>query len=167
MNPTQKIASALLLVAGLALPWFAGEFYVNLISQILIAALFASSLNLLVGYAGLTVIVPLLVRNCFGSLNYAEIYSWVSTGIFLATSLSFLIYGRIVDLTTAYAEYLRMETDEPTPDGLANLRTPPDMIGYLRGGKKSREAAEAAVAYVKKRMAHDAAPAAANGAAKP
>ena len=50
MNPTQKIASALLLVAGLALPWFAGEFYVNLISQILIAALFASSLNLLVGY---------------------------------------------------------------------------------------------------------------------
>ena len=56
-----------------------------------------------VGYAGLTVIVPLLVRNCFGSMNYAEIYSWVSTGIFLATSLSFLIYGRIVDLTGSFA----------------------------------------------------------------
>ena len=42
--------------------------------------------------------------------------------------------GRIVDLTTAYADYLRKETDEPTPDGLANLRTPPDMIEHLRGG---------------------------------
>lgn len=56
-----------------------------------------------VGYAGLTVIVPLLVRNSFGSLNYAEIFSWVSTGIFLATSLSFLVYGRIVDLTGSFA----------------------------------------------------------------
>jgi MFS family permease len=55
-----------------------------------------------VGYAGLTVVVPLLVRNSFGSLNYAEIYSWVSTGIFLATSLSFLVYGRIVDLTGSF-----------------------------------------------------------------
>jgi MFS family permease len=56
-----------------------------------------------VGYAGLTVIVPLLVRNSFGSLNYAEIFSWVSTGIFVATSLSFLVYGRIVDLTGSFA----------------------------------------------------------------
>ena len=37
----------------LALPWFAGEYYVNLSSQILIAAIFAASLNLLVGYGGL------------------------------------------------------------------------------------------------------------------
>jgi len=56
-----------------------------------------------VGYAGLTVIVPLLVRNSFGSLNYAEIFSWVSTGIFLATAISFLVYGRIVDLTGSFA----------------------------------------------------------------
>lgn len=56
-----------------------------------------------VGYAGLTVVVPLLVRNSFGSRSYAEIYSWVSTGIFVATSLSFLIYGRIVDLTGSFA----------------------------------------------------------------
>ncbi len=35
-------------------PLVSGEFYINLVSQILIAALFASSLNLLVGYAGLT-----------------------------------------------------------------------------------------------------------------
>lgn len=37
-----------------ALPWVAGEYYVNLSSQILIAAIFAASLNLLVGYGGLT-----------------------------------------------------------------------------------------------------------------
>ena len=37
-----------------ALPWFAGEYFVNLASQVLIAVIFASSLNLLVGYAGLT-----------------------------------------------------------------------------------------------------------------
>jgi MFS family permease len=55
-----------------------------------------------IGYAGLTVVVPLLVRNSFGSLSYADIFSWVSTGIFLATSLSFLVYGRIVDLTGSF-----------------------------------------------------------------
>ena len=36
------------------LPLFSGEYFVNLGSQILIAVVFASSLNLLVGYAGLT-----------------------------------------------------------------------------------------------------------------
>jgi len=40
------------LLAGL--PFFAGDFYVNLASQILIAAIFALSLNLLVGYGGMT-----------------------------------------------------------------------------------------------------------------
>ena len=47
-------AIAILVVALVALPWVAGEFYVNLASQVLIAAIFASGLNLLVGYAGLT-----------------------------------------------------------------------------------------------------------------
>ena len=36
------------------LPFVAGEYFVNLGSQVLIAVIFASSLNLLVGYAGLT-----------------------------------------------------------------------------------------------------------------
>ena len=36
------------------LPYFAGDYYVNLTSQILIAAIFALSLNLLVGYGGMT-----------------------------------------------------------------------------------------------------------------
>ncbi len=39
----------------LLLPWLVGgDYYINLASQVLIAALFALSLNLLVGYAGLT-----------------------------------------------------------------------------------------------------------------
>ena len=42
-----------LALALLALPWVAGEYYINLSSQILIAAIFAASLNLLVGYGGL------------------------------------------------------------------------------------------------------------------
>ena len=41
--------------AALTLPlWAGGAYYVNLASQVMIAALFAMSLNLLVGYAGLT-----------------------------------------------------------------------------------------------------------------
>jgi branched-chain amino acid transport system permease protein len=40
--------------ALLALPWLAGDYYLNLASQVLIAALLALSLNLLVGHAGLT-----------------------------------------------------------------------------------------------------------------
>ena len=50
--------------------------------------------------------------------------------------------GCIADFTSAYTNYLKRETDEPTSDELAQLRIPPDMIGWLRGGHKSREAAE-------------------------
>src|SRR5262249_24067698 len=56
---------------------------------------------------------------------------------------------RIVDLTTAYATYLARHTDEPTPRELALLRTPPDLIGWLRGQHKSREAAEQAVEFAR------------------
>jgi branched-chain amino acid transport system permease protein len=44
------IAAALLV----ALPFVAGDFYINLASQIFIAAIFALSLNLLVGFGGMT-----------------------------------------------------------------------------------------------------------------
>ena len=56
---------------------------------------------------------------------------------------------RIVDLTTAYATYLAQRTDEPTPRELAQLRTPPDLIGWLRGQHKSREAAERALEFAR------------------
>src|SRR5947209_14389212 len=55
--------------------------------------------------------------------------------------------GRIVDLISAYEAFLRAETDEPTPRELAQLRTPPDLIGWLRGQHKSREAAERAIDF--------------------
>jgi 2-keto-4-pentenoate hydratase/2-oxohepta-3-ene-1,7-dioic acid hydratase in catechol pathway len=63
--------------------------------------------------------------------------------------LGALVDERIVDLTTAYATYLAQRTDEPTPRELAQLRTPPDLIGWLRGQHKSREAAEQAVAFAR------------------
>ena len=44
---------AALFAALAALPAVAGEYYVNLASQILIFAVFASSINLLLGYGGL------------------------------------------------------------------------------------------------------------------
>ena len=56
---------------------------------------------------------------------------------------------RIVDLTAAYATYLARHTDEPTPRELAQLRTPPDLIGWLRGQHKAREAAEQALAFAR------------------
>ncbi|MBC7576205.1 MAG: branched-chain amino acid ABC transporter permease [Tardiphaga sp.] len=47
---------AILILAGLliTLPLFSGDFYVNLSTQVLIAVVFAMSLNLLVGYGGMT-----------------------------------------------------------------------------------------------------------------
>jgi len=57
--------------------------------------------------------------------------------------------ARIVDLTSAYATYLARHTDEPTPRELAQLRTPPDLIGWLRGQHKAREAAEQALAFAR------------------
>src|SRR6266508_3116025 len=78
----------------------------------------------------------------------------VSTPVGRITRLGALLdgdqNGRIVDLTAAYGAYLAAETDEPTPRELAVLRTPPDMIGWLRGAQKSREAGEQAVEFVRR-----------------
>ena len=49
-----RIALAVLAALLAMLPFVAGDFYVNLASQALIAAIFALSLNLLVGYGGMT-----------------------------------------------------------------------------------------------------------------
>lgn len=54
------------------------------------------------GYAGLTVIAPVLARSAFGSRNYAQIYSWVSTSIYIFTAVCFVLYGMIYDLTGSY-----------------------------------------------------------------
>ena len=61
-------------VALVALPWIAGEFYVNLTGQVLIAAIFAASINLLLGYGGL----PTL-----GHAAYVGVAAYVSAWLFL------------------------------------------------------------------------------------
>jgi branched-chain amino acid transport system permease protein len=61
-------------VALVVLPWIAGEFYVNLTSQVLIAAVFAAGINLLLGYGGL----PTL-----GHAAYVGIAAYVSAWLFL------------------------------------------------------------------------------------
>jgi branched-chain amino acid transport system permease protein len=48
------IGLALIAASLLLPPFFAGDFYINLASQILIAGIFALSLNLLVGFGGMT-----------------------------------------------------------------------------------------------------------------
>jgi branched-chain amino acid transport system permease protein len=73
MSRTAILGWALLAVALAAFPWLAGEFFVNLTSQIFIAAIFAASLNLLVGYAGLP------------SLGHA---SWLGLAAYLSAWMS-------------------------------------------------------------------------------
>ena len=67
-------AFALLLAA---FPLFGGDFYVNLASQIFIAALFAASLNLLVGYGGL---VSLGHAAWIGLAAYASAWLYLRLG---------------------------------------------------------------------------------------
>jgi branched-chain amino acid transport system permease protein len=58
----------------IGLPWVTGEFYINLTSQILIAAIFAASINLLLGYGGL----PTL-----GHAAYVGVAAYVSAWLYL------------------------------------------------------------------------------------
>ena len=69
----KKGAWILLAVALAGLPWIAGEYYINLTSQIFVAAIFAASLNLLVGYGGLP------------SLGHA---SWLGLGAYISAWMS-------------------------------------------------------------------------------
>ena len=56
------------------LPLVSGEYYVNLGSQIMIAAVFAASLNLLVGYGGLT---------SLGHASFLGLAAYVSAWLYL------------------------------------------------------------------------------------
>jgi branched-chain amino acid transport system permease protein len=77
-----KRSHLLLLVFLIALPWYSGEYYVNLASQILIAAIFAASLNLLVGYAGLT---------SLGHASYLGLSAYISAWLALRMGLGHAI----------------------------------------------------------------------------
>ena len=71
-------AGRIVLVLALAgLPFVAGDFYVNLTSQIFIAAIFAASLNLLVGYGGL---VSLGHASWMGLAAYVSAWLYLKLG---------------------------------------------------------------------------------------
>lgn len=70
---------------------------------------------------------------------------------------------QIADLAGAYLAFLKEETDEPTPEGLAALRVPPDMIGWLRGADRSKAAADEALTYLKGRLRRDGDPVGSSG----
>jgi MFS family permease len=55
-----------------------------------------------VAYSALTLIPPLLAREGFGTANYSDIYSWVSTGIFIFSGAAALLYARIYDLSGSF-----------------------------------------------------------------
>jgi branched-chain amino acid transport system permease protein len=82
-------------------PLFAGEFYVNLTSQIFIAAIFAAGLNLLVGYGGLSslghasYVGVAAYMSAWLSLNLAMPH-WASAPLALAgTTLMACLFGVI------------------------------------------------------------------------
>ena len=78
------------LLAGF--PLFGGDFYVNLASQIFIAALFAASLNLLVGYGGLV---------SLGHAAWIGLAAYTSAWLYLHFGLSHLAIAPLALLVTA------------------------------------------------------------------
>jgi branched-chain amino acid transport system permease protein len=68
------------------IPLIAGDFYVNLGSQIFVAAIFAASLNLLVGYGGLT---------SLGHASWVGLASYTSAWLFLKMGAGHLITAPI------------------------------------------------------------------------
>lgn len=98
MSRTGWIVPALALIC---LPLAAGEFYVNLTSQIFIAVIFAASLNLLVGYGGL----PSLGHASFlGMAAYLSALLYLKLGLghglaapaaLVATTLMACLFGWI------------------------------------------------------------------------
>jgi branched-chain amino acid transport system permease protein len=82
MNRAALVTLAAVAVALAALPFVAGDYYINLASQILIAALFALSLNLLVGYGGLT---------SLGHAAYMGVSAYLSGWLYLKLGFSHLL----------------------------------------------------------------------------
>jgi branched-chain amino acid transport system permease protein len=92
-----KSARWIVALVLVALPQLAGEFYVNLISQIFIAAIFASSLNLLVGYAGLT---------SLGHASYLGVSAYLSAWLYLKLGIGHWLSAPIaLAVTTVMAGF--------------------------------------------------------------
>ncbi len=89
MNRAVWLTGLAILLLGY--PWVAGEFYINLTSQIFIAAIFAASLNLLVGYGGL----PSL-----GHAAFLGMAAYISALLYLHFGFAHWITGPIALLAT-------------------------------------------------------------------
>jgi branched-chain amino acid transport system permease protein len=96
----KRVGSAVALIVLAAVPlWVGGSFYVNIVSQILIAAIFALGLDILVGYAGL---ISLGHAGLFGIAAYTvaillehgsshPVAIVAALGMTLATSMLFAV----------------------------------------------------------------------------
>jgi len=95
-----RAAAAAVVLAAL-LPLVAGEYYVNLASQIIIFAVFAASINLLLGYGGLATLghaAYLGVAAYLSALLYLKLHlaHWAAAPIALAgTTLMACVFGLI------------------------------------------------------------------------
>jgi 2-keto-4-pentenoate hydratase/2-oxohepta-3-ene-1,7-dioic acid hydratase in catechol pathway len=63
-----------------------------------------------------------------------------------------LAHGTVVDLTSAATAHLAESGDPNAARRHAEALVPPDMIGFLEGGKAARELADDAVAYTARRL---------------
>jgi branched-chain amino acid transport system permease protein len=96
-----RIVGAIFLVLLAALPLVSGEYYVNLASQILIFAVFAASINLLLGYGGLATLghaAYLGVAAYLSALLYLKLHlaHWISAPLaVLGTTLMACAFGLI------------------------------------------------------------------------
>ena len=96
-----KIVGAVSLVLLAALPLVAGEYYVNLSSQILIFAVFAASINLLLGYGGLATLghaAYLGVAAYLSALLYLKLHlaAWLTAPLaLLGTTLMAGVFGLV------------------------------------------------------------------------
>jgi hypothetical protein len=56
--------------------------------------------------------------------------------------------GSVVDLSRAYAKYLRERTSEPSPLEMADVVVPSDVARLIEGGPRALEAADSALDYL-------------------
>lgn len=54
------------------------------------------------GYSGLTLVCPMVTKDSFGPKDYSQIYSYVTSGIFIFSALAPLLYARIFDVTQSF-----------------------------------------------------------------
>ncbi|MDD9146962.1 MULTISPECIES: MFS transporter [unclassified Sporolactobacillus] len=88
-----SLFSAICGAIGMALAYFAGSnvlmFYVGMV-------IFGF------GYSGLSLVCPMITKGTFGPKDYSQIYSYVTTGIFLFSAAAPLLYARIFDATKSF-----------------------------------------------------------------